>query len=401
MRASRLVLALSLVAFAGAPALAGDIIVQTNGKPLGNPRAQVPPKPSDYADSSFTLWEENLDTVTYRLRGVPQLQSIKAETVLDFYHDPSTSPTEMARALEAERQGDYATAREMWDRAADSSIPWAQAMGSFRSASTYWSEGNAAEATKALAVFMQKFPKSWYRPQAIQITARALMAQNKVKEAREAFESIKSLPGVSDTGKNEADYWVTWIDERLAKAKNDEAGLKKAMNEYKALKTKLSGSRDANAVALAMKCALGVASCQIQLGDLEAAKTDLTRLITAATADDKFVLAGAHTLMGNALLKQNSKGQDRSLFKDALWHYLRVVCLYGTVDGAEDYHGEALYQAGQMFIELRPTDTSSEEAKDQKTRWTGYARNEWNECRRLYPGTFWAQESERAANTTR
>ena len=396
MRAARLVLTLSLFALAASPAFAGDLIVLRSGKVQGNPKASNPPSASDFAGSDWTVIEENLDVIKYRLPGVKQVQRVKSETVARVYHDPSNGPSAMTRALEAENNGDFAGARTLWQSMEEDRRPWAQAMGAFRAASTYWVEGNAAGASKALAAFQSKYPKSWYMPQAIQLSARALQAQGKIAEARKAFASVKKLSGVSEATKNGADYWITWIDERLARSKNDNAGLKKAREAYKLLKGKLGGLADPDSKLLATRCQLGVASCQVAMGDWKEAKSDLERII--GQSKDGLTLAGAHTLMGNALLKQNAQKHDKAVYRDALWNFLRVGCLYGKSEGAEDYHAESLYQAGQMFRELRPTGTSDAD-KETKRRWERYAQNEWRQCQRRYPGSHWASESARAARS--
>lgn len=396
MRIARLVLTASLFALAASPAFAGDIIALRSGKMQGNPRAGSPPAAGDFAGSTWTVVEENLDFITYKLAGVSQRQKVPASTVAKVYHDPSSGPSEMIRALEAEGTGDFTSARGLWERMKEDPRPWAQAMGSFRAARTYWMEGQPGEAANALRTFQNTYKNSWYVPQAIQLSARALQAQGKIAEARTAFASIKKLAGVSNAKKNEADYWITWIDERLARSKNDVAALKKALTGYQSLKGKLGGLSDPESKLLATRCELGMSSCMVAMGDWEKAKSDLERIISQST--DGLTLAGAHTLMGSALIKSNSKTHDKEIYRSALWNFLRVACLYGSADGAEDYHSEALYQAGQMFMELRPTGATEKE-KETKKRWESYARNEWRECQRLYPGSYWAKESLRASRS--
>lgn len=390
MRSTRLVLTASLFALLAVPALAGDIIVLTSGKVQGNPKAEAPFDAAEYAESTWTVVDERLDFIYYKLRGVNQTQKLPSKDVAQVLHDPSANP-QLARAAEAERQGDYAQARAQWESLAETNAPWAKAMGAYRAAATYWMEGRPAEAAAALEAFQKDHPKSLYVPQAIQMSARALQAQGKIEDARKAFASIKSLPGVSDASKFEADYWTTWIDEKIALSKGDQDGLKKARDAYKLLRGALTGKSDLESVLLAKRCQLGVASCQIAMGDWQEAKTDLERVI--GSTKDKMTLAGAHTLIGNALIRENASGHDKSVYRKALDHFLRVATLYGDAPGAEDYHAESLYQAGQMFMELRPT---KEQDAEKKKRWESYARNEWRQCQRLYPGSHWAQESARA-----
>lgn len=394
MRAKHLVLTLSIALSlsASVPALAGDIILKKDGTMMGNRKAENPPTSGDYSASKWTVAEENLEKIKYRIDGIPTMQEVPTEDVAEVFHDPKNSPAEYTRALDAESKGNYAAAIELWGRVASDKAKWAKARGAFGEASCTYFTNDGKTGAAALAKFIREFPDSMWVPQAITMQARALMSAGDVAGARKAFETIKTLKGLSAAEKLAADYWVTWIDEQQAAAKSDTAGLKKALAAYKLLRGKMSASRNPDAKVLAGRCTIGIASCQIGIGDLGSVQAPLEKLIKGSK--EPLLLAGAHTKLGHLMLMQNAQAQDEKVKKEALYHFLRVVCLYGPAEGAEDYHAESLYRAGFLFNDLRPAGTD-DDSKEKSRRWRAYARREWGECLALFPGSTWAQLSRR------
>ena len=86
----------ALVAALSAAALAGDVIRLADGHALGTPQAADPPTASDFAASTLTVVEENLDGVVYRLAGVATRQTLAREKVKSVAHDPSSVPAELS-----------------------------------------------------------------------------------------------------------------------------------------------------------------------------------------------------------------------------------------------------------------------------------------------------------------
>ena len=93
MRASVPLLGMALLALATVPATAGDIIETTDGKFMGNPRLKAPPaNQGDYDVSKFSIVDEQITVVTYRIAGVGTPQRVATSKVKKIYYDPTTAP---------------------------------------------------------------------------------------------------------------------------------------------------------------------------------------------------------------------------------------------------------------------------------------------------------------------
>jgi len=385
LRAAGAALGLSLAAVVLAaparPALAGDIVEYTDGKTGGNSRAGVPPKGDDFAGSNWEVVDWGIDKVTYKIEGVPQVQSVDASKIKDVYYDPQNVPQGLARGKSLADAGNSAEARETLDRVAKDSgaPPWARAEAAFVAAKTFADDGDSAGAVQALGEFKKAFKDSKWVLQATEIRANALLKLGKVNEARDEFASLKNIVGSGDNAL-QVDYYLIWLDEKVAAKAKDQAGIQKAKSGYEALLTKLSGKSSMD--VLARRCQVGVASCLIELGQHGEAKTLLEKMIK--DANDQRVLAAAYNMLGTATWRAAPSKKEE--MRQALLHYLRVVVLYGDASGAEDDCAEAMFHAGELFRELR----------DQGPDWMARARREWTEVKARFPGTIWAQKAEQA-----
>lgn len=379
----RLVLPAACLALVlAAPALAGDIIVNAGGKPQGNTKASVPPAAGDYAGSDWEILEENIDGITYRIGDLPQAQSLPRSNVKAVYHDPSLTPQELTRGEALLDRGDFDAARAALARVDKDpqAQTWAKAQAAFLAAKSYADESKPADAEKAYAQFKQAFPKSWWVVSATEGRARALLSMDKIEDAKTEFASLRKLPGVSEDVAVEADFWLVWIDEQVAVAKNDQAALEAARKAYEALITKLQGKPALE--ALFRRAKAGRASVLIAQGKHADAKTDLEKDIK--DAKDPRALASLYNKLGLATWR--AAPTDKKELRAALEHFLRVVTLYGTAEGADEDCAEAMYHAGALFKELR----------DQGPDWGLRARREWNECTSRFPGSPWARKAKLA-----
>jgi outer membrane protein assembly factor BamD (BamD/ComL family) len=374
--------ALVTAAALAAPAFAGDIVINQQGKALGNPRAGNPPAAGDFAGSQWEIVDETLDGVTYRIPDVPQPQTLPASAVKAVYHDPETIPADLARGRAAAERGDWAGARDSLSRVAKDAeaLPWAKAEAAFLAADSFVGEGNAQEGEKALAAFKAAFPKSKWITTATARRANALMALEKIDEAKAEYASLKKLPGVSEDVGIESDFWLVWIDEQVAARRNDQNGLNNALKGYEALMQKLSGKSQYE--GLARRAQVGRASCLILLGKAAEAKTELEKL--AKESKDPRVLASIYNKLGLATWR--AAPADKTQLRQALFHYLRVVTLYSDEPGTDEDCAEAMFHAGELFREL----------KDQGPDWLARARREWNDVIARYPGTEWSRRAKEA-----
>lgn len=373
-----LVVALALVA----PALAGDIVINQQGKPLGNPKAAVPPGSGDYAGSSWEVTDETLDGVTYRIEGVAQSQTLPASSVKMVYHDPETVPPALTAGRQLMERGDFAAARDQLGRVAKDAeaLPWAKQEAAYLAAESYLDEGNAPEAEKQLAGFKSAFPKSKWVTSATAARARALLALDKIEDAKSEFASLKKLPGVPEEIGVEADYSVVRIDYAVAVNKGDQAGLANAQKGFEALLQKTSGKSQFERTSRLAQ--IGRAACMTYLGKPADAKAELEKAIK--DVKDARVLAAAYNALGTATWR--AAAADKAQMRAALFHYMRVVVLYSEEPGTDEDAAEAGYHAGELFRELKDT------APDYPAR----ARREWAEVASKYPGTTWALRSREA-----
>ncbi len=396
------ILAVVLGALIGAPvfatpALAGDIILFKDGKVQGNKDAQIPPGPGDYSSSRFEVTEENVDKTVYKIEGVPTPQSMDTAKVREVFHDPASTPRELTQGVNALQQGKFAEGRDMLGSVVKGGriAKWAKDKAAYEICRSYWYEGDVQGTIKACAAFKANHGTSRLIAEATTLGAKALLASGKVAEASKEYTSLKSIRGLAEEEKLKADYWIAWIAEQQGSAdpaRPDKAKLKSALEGYRglALKTRSNPSL----ADLAALCEIGVASCQIAMGDHETAKAKLEKL--AAATDDPVTLAGAHTMIGNALMRANIEAHDKAVYEKALLHYLRVVTLYGDADGAEDYMAESLFHSGELFAELRPASAKTDEDKEAVNKSRARARREWDECVQRFPTSSWARRAQQA-----
>lgn len=377
--AQRAALCTAALAASASSALAGDIIYQTSGNPVGNAKAGNPPSQADFDGSEAEVLDWNLDKLTYRIPGVPP-QELPAAKVRTVAFDPRNIPADLRNGRAALDRGDFEAAAKSLDKALGAQQAWAKADAAFLLADIPYLQGDAAAAEKTLAAFKQANPKSRWLGTASEHRARALLALNRAEDAKGEFTAMKKLPGASEELLTEADFWLAWIDEQVATAKNDAAAFANAAKGYEAIVAKLQGK--ASMDGLYRRAQVGRAACLIGMGKAPEAKDALVKVV--AETNDPRALAAAHNKLGLATLR--AAGTDKAQMKAALYHFLRVITLYGETPGAEDDKAEAHYQAGCLFRDL----------KEMGPDWMQRAQREWKDCVDNYPGSVWAKKSAEA-----
>jgi tetratricopeptide (TPR) repeat protein len=401
MRSALPVLTLLLTLSLAAPAVAGDVILMTNGRKMGNRNAAVPPRMEDFEASDIEVIEENLDEVRYRLKAVADLQAVKSRDVREVFHDPSLTPSDLKAGQKRMDQLDYAGARDSFEKVVKSrsAPPWARDRAAFEIANSYWWEGDLNATVKAMRDFRSQHGRSRLIGAATRVAARASLALGKADDARKEFEQLKSIPGIPEAEALEAEYYIANLDERVGTANPtapDKALIKRARTAYRDLYNKLQTKPEmARTRGL---CVVGIASCDIALGDHSAARPRLEKLIASQKGDarDDLVLAGAYTRLGNVLLAENAQANDPAVYKQAQLHFLRVVTLYGNAEDADDYMAEALFRAGELFSVLRPAKATDDESKEKRKEYLRRARRELSECVKRYGHTAWGQRARAA-----
>lgn len=388
------ILSLLAVFALGSAALAGDIIMKKDGKAIGNTAVQAGSTPTEeqFGASNIRVVDETIETVQYRIEGIPTVQRVDTADVAEVYLDPSNTPPALRAGASNLDAAAYDQAIAQFDQVLGSRADdLYKARAAWGKARALFAVGDWGGAADAIGTLRNDHAKSRFVPNATKLRARALLNQGKVKEAAADFESIKTISGVSEADKLEADYWSTWIAHQVATNANDQAGLKKARTQYDALKTRLGTTADPALQRIRDLCVVGAAACDIALGDAPKAESPLEKVIKKS--EDDLVLAGAYTQLGNVHLHKAGSGGDAKTRKDALYHFLRVVCLYGQADGAENYLAESLYQAGVLFNELKPDAATDKDGNLEARR---RARREWRECIQRFPGSSWARLAQSA-----
>jgi len=388
---ARFALVVGLALLLAAPALAGDIILMKSGRTVGTANSNIPPTEENFDNSTFTISEENLDKVLYTISGVPTPQEVKSDEIDRIFHDPSTIPTGLTRGKHMIDGGQFEDAFDVLGSvAADKSAPkWAQAEAAYLQGVALWSAGALDDAAKTFDDFLVTWKNSRYVPDATKANARIKLAKGDVAGARSAFEALKKLKGLPESELLEVDYWINWIDEQVAVQKSDKAGLEKAMKGYETLLLSLKGRSGLE--DLIGKCQVGRIGCLMGLGRYAEGEQEASKLVESNK--DPLVRAGAYTLLGRAIVLQTAGKNDRAKFKEALLHFLKVVTLYGDTPGAEDWNAESLFRAGELFNELRPMQTATEEEKADALMARMRAQREWRECVQRYPSSQWAKKA--------
>ena len=77
-------------------------------------------------------------------------------------------------------------------------------------------------------------------------------------------------------------------------------------------------------------------------------------------------------------------------------HFLRVVTLYSEDPDADQYTAEAMFHAGELFAELRPTNPTTDEDKEAYRQGRLRALREFDDCARRFPNSSWARRATEA-----
>ena len=371
-------LALVIVAAFPCSALAGDLIVLTDGRAIGVQQPADPPTAADFAASNVTVTEENVDAVVYRMAGVPTRQMLPRAQIARVVHDPANVPSSLAAGLAALAEGRFDEGRaKLVDAARNSSSPaWAQAEAAFRRAESYATEGNAAAAERTLAAFAQERPRSRFVMDALRLRARLLLDLGRDEDAKAAYEAASRTQGAPEEETSHARFLGAWTAARGALRANDPERLSAAAKSFDELRP-----HGTTRPAMTARCDVAKAACT--------GATDGLAAIVAAS-EDPFVLAVGNTLLGDAARRRGLDKSDRAALEEAQERYLKVVVLYRDADGILDFAAAAQFRAGETFLDLAGTDPAA--AADARTR----ARREWEDLVRRAPRTDWAKRAKTA-----
>lgn len=374
----RRALVAALVAALCGSALAGDVILLTDGRTLGASQASDPPTAPEFASSNLSVTEENLDGIVYRVPGVATKQTLPRAQVKRVVHDPSSLPADLAEGLSLIAAGRFDTARSKLASAARNSASplWAQSEAAFRRAESYATEGNLAAAERALAAFAQERPRSRFVIEARGMRARMLLDLGRDDDAKAEYEAASRTLGATEDESLGARFLATWAAARGALRSDDATRKAEAARTFDAIRPQGTSRAE-----LALRCDVAKAACGASLESLAA---------RVAASDDPFVLAVGNTLLADLAWRRGREKNDRAAREEAQERYLKVLLLHRDAEGAVDFVAAAQFHAGELFVELAPADTPG--AAEAKAR----ARREWEDLVRRAPRTEWAKKARAA-----
>lgn len=371
-------LALVLLAL---PATAGDLIKLQGGKwqPATAAPSGATPSAEDYEKSNIEVTDENYDYVYFRFTNVniSQKQHVDTSSVEKvFYQD---TPPAYIDASNAMANGNYADAIQRFERIATNSSlkDWVRMYALWDMATVYGrGVGDLPNAVATWERLQKQFPKSRFVPDAIISSGKALINLGKADEAKSKFLELQRLPGLAESQKMLAKYYVIYIKQKQGEASGNKMLLNQALNEYKELLSQVEN--DSNLKQVATLARLGVGDCLLALEQYGEAQDYFQKIADSGT--EKAVLAGAYNGLGRCYLAKRQ-------WKDALIAFLRTVVLY---DEVPEQTAMALVLAGDSYAYLRSGDD-----------WRDRAKGLYRECMQKFPGTEYARKAENGYNSLR
>ncbi|MCB9897875.1 MAG: tetratricopeptide repeat protein [Planctomycetes bacterium] len=239
-------------------------------------------------------------------------------------------------------------------------------------ASAYAETGDAllaandyASALKYYDALLSTFKDTRHLARALNGRGKALFFMRDFAAAKEAFDKLASEASSKGLGQRwglEGEFYSLWASEadpKTAKGKDFVAA-------YKALRDQ-AASVDPG---LANRCALNMGRAYVRKNDVDSAERIFQEIIDKRLGTDAEVVAGAYNGRGEcafahalAYVKDERRKSDAiDAFKEARLDFLRV---YVSYKGVEREQPEALYMAGQCFLNLAAIDETETEAEFQ------------------------------------
>lgn len=365
-----------------ASAHAGDLVQKKDGTFNPPTKGGGSPAAADFEGSNWQITDATIEEITYSIPignpPKPAFQKLKASEVMDIYLEPKDYPQHWKEAVEAMTNGDYKRAADLFraigEEARVHKVVRQRAFLYAARALRDW--GKVADADQAYDRLLAAFKDTFYARSLWKDRAGMWMDAGDEPRARSAAEKLMTLPGVSDSDKQETTFLVVTIDFRKAVTAKDQAGIQKALDAFKDIAGVTQGKKDLASVnALAR---IGQGNCLLELGKATEAK-GIFEEISQAKGNEKAVDAAAFAGLGECWYRQG----DAKGWEEARRCFLRTSLLYAEGASA-DLVARALYYAGDCFHRLQ----DSEDWKDR-------ARRELDDCRRRFPTSTWADKAKK------
>ena len=369
------------VAACALPALAGDILQRPDGSFTPAIKGSFPTQ-ADFDASGYQVGNADIEKVSYAMKVGDRVmpQSEPSTRVAEIHLEPKDYPPEWKQSNAAFESGDYKNAYGGFSAigAAEKVNPVVRQKALLFAARAAREGGKAEEAEKAYEALLKAFPDSFYSAAALKEQSQMYMDAGDEGKARAFADRLLKLPNVSESDKLQARFLQVTVDFRNAVAKKDQAGIQKALNDYKALAGETAGKKDFTAVNQLAR--IGQGNCLLELGGAGVAEAKGIFQEIADRAVEKPVCASAFNGLGDCFFREEN-------FVEARRCFLRTATIY-TEGTPGDQVARALYHAGMCFVKLQDS-----------ADWKDRARQELSECRRRFPKSSWADLADRAGRS--
>jgi|GEM_PF-2483129 len=354
-------LAVILVLCLCAPALLADTIHLSNGREV-----------------KCLISKESYATIEYRKAGMSSKQSVDVADVVSVEY--SKTSADWREAMVLLDQGEMGKAASSFLAVADDDNrePHLRASALAQAGDALVTNGNYNDAIGVYDELLKKHPSTRHLARALLGKGQSLFYVRKLAEADAVLTQLKSdatSKGLGERWALDAEFLLLWSAE--AQGKPD------VVDGYKQLRA----SARANYPGIANKASLRMGRVHLENNQVRDAEALFDEIVLSRmhTSDD--VVAGAYNGLGRCnfgraqgLLSDGKADQALPYVHDALLDFLRVHVSY---PGVRKEQAEALYFAGQCFLNLAAMDPEATQAEQR-------GQVLLKRCRDNFAGSEWA-----------
>lgn len=359
-----------VVALAASTALAdGDYIERQDGTfiPRLPDASATEPNEAAFAASNYSVVDADSSKVSYRIEGINQSQSIASAEVADIWIQPANQPSAYRQAMGDFTGGALADAMDRFlavgaDSRAHKVIRQKSFLMAVRCAT---GAGAMGEAEKAAKAYEAAFANGFYMQAVLQSLANGWNDIGRADKALEVAERLSKMPGLTEAQKLNIELLRATVEFRKVRDSGDKTALKKVQDSFAKVASTTTGKKDLE--SLGVSASLGVAKCDLAMGDMKAAKGAFEKIVERAKTDP--VLAESYNGLGECWFREG----NREAWTEARRCFLKVTLLY-TNGTSSDELARALYMTAECIFRLQDLP-----------EWKRSAINELAECIRRFP----------------
>lgn len=344
-----------------APSLAADTIRLKNGKVI-----------------TGKITGETFATIEYRRAGVSSTQTVDAADVVEVVYS-STTP-EWRDGVKLEAEGEVVKAAEKYNVVTtdDDAPAFLRAAAMANVGDLLLDDNNSVDALTFYEELLGTYPKTRHLARALLGKGLCLFYARRFPEADAVLKQLQADAAAKNLGERwalEAEFLLLWSAEAQGK--------QGVADGYKALRAKAR----TDFPGIANKAALRMGRVELANNKVRDAEAMFDEIVSSRMDTDASIVAGAFNGRGRCafgraqvLLNEGRKVEALEFFNDALLDFLRVVVSYG---GVRKEQAEALYFAGQAFLNVAALDPKAEDAERN-------GQVLLQRCRERFEGSEWA-----------